>query len=111
MTQPQPNLRAIETKNQQNLKALPNNNKIDYMFAVLAGGGHTDYVLLIGKGHDPAITKRVAAAGPQKGTIDIGKGGLVSAGELTVTGVHGATEQANFKKLIAAFSKKKVIFR
>lgn len=112
MTQPAPNLKAVQTKNQQNLKALPDGGKIAFVFGAVGGpGGHLDYVLLIGSGHDAKLATRVQAGGPLHGTIDIGKGGMLGPGELTVTGVSGSTDKNTFKNIIAGFSKKKVTFR
>jgi hypothetical protein len=109
VTQPAPNLKNIETKNQQNLKALPDSGTIDFLYAGLQVGAKLEYVLLIGAGHEPKILNRVKQAGPIKGKIDIGKGGLFGAGELKVSGCTDGRDQ--FKKIIGHFSKKKVTFR
>jgi hypothetical protein len=103
---PQVNFRAIEAKNQTNLKALQNKGSIDYMFTMLG----SQPLLLIGPGHDAAVTQAVRDAQHHHGTITIKKGEALSGpGELTVTGM--ANRRAEFQSAIARFSKKKVVYR
>ena len=103
-------LKAVETKNQSNLKLTSDKGGIAYEAAILAIGGKQELVLLIGAGHGRDVTTAVKAAGPIHGSIDVGKGGLLGPGELTVRGMDSHYRD-HTKRLLGAFSKKKVTFK
>ena len=105
MTQVNPNFKAIETKNATNLKKIDNGGSVPYLFSMLGGKA----LLLIGTGHDVAVSRAVSAAQHHQGVITIKKGNLTGPGELTVTGC--ANRRSEFETAVARFSKKKVIFR
>lgn len=116
MPGPDPSIaEGVQKKNRDNLKALGNKSTINFQFAGVtflggaAGPPRTEPILLIGDGHKAPIVRAVMSAHPMHGTIDIGKGGLMGAGSLTVSGVRGSDQQT-FKRIIAEFSKKKVVF-
>jgi hypothetical protein len=106
---------GVQKKNRDNLKALGNKSTINFQMAGVtflggaAGPPKHENVLLIGDGHKAPIVRLVMSSHPAHGTVDIGKGGLTGAGSLTVSGVASGDQQA-FKRVIAEFSKKKVIF-
>jgi hypothetical protein len=103
-------LKAVQSKNQSNLKLTSDKGGIAYEAAIIVVGGKPELFLLIGAGHGREVTTAVKAAGPIHGSIDVGKGGLMGPGELTVKGMDSHYQQ-HTKGLLGAFSKKKVIFK
>ena len=103
-------LKAVETKNQSNLKLTSNKGAIAYEAAIIIVGGKPELFMLIGAGHSTDVARAVKAAGPIHGSIDVGKGGLMGPGELTVRGMDSHYQQ-HAKRLLNAFSKKKVTFK
>jgi hypothetical protein len=103
-------LKSIQVKNQANLKLTSDKGGIAYEAAIIQIGGKQELVLLIGAGHSREAMVAVKGAGPIHGSIDVGKGGLLASGELTVKGMT-SNYQAHTKRLLGAFSKKKVTFK
>jgi hypothetical protein len=104
MTQPAPNFKAIETKNQTNLKAVKSGSKIRYMFSMLGNKP----LLLIGAGHDPKTVKSISDAQHHEGEIEVLREKIVGKGELKVTGCKN--RRSEFDGAIAQISKKKVLY-
>lgn len=95
---------AMTKINAANLKKLENGGRIDYLFTM----DGRQALLLIGKGHDPKLMQAVSKAKHFSGTIEIKKGGLTNAGDLTVTGCSG--RRSEFETYVKTFSKKKVVY-
>ena len=99
-------LSEVATKNKTNIKANPADGvTYPYQFAVVDGQG----LLLIGGGHSSKAVGAVRAAQTKcGGDITVKKGGLMGAGEMTVSGFRG--DRMAFQRAIADFSKKRVKF-
>jgi hypothetical protein len=98
------NFKAIETKNEENLKKVKSGAKIKYMYS-LAGGKP---LVLIGAGHDPKITKELTDSNPYSGEIEVLRETIVGKGELKVTGCKANRSQ--FDQAMAKITKKKVTY-
>ena len=96
----------VAAKNKTNIKANPADGvTYPYQFAVVDGQG----LLLIGGGHSSKAVGAVRSApGKCAGDITVKKGGLMGAGEMTISGFRG--DKTVFQRAIADFSKKRAKF-
>lgn len=93
-------VKALDKKNQSNLKRVKSGNSIDYIQAAS--------VVLIGSGHDAVITKEVNKKSlATKGKIKVGRE-LLGKGNVEITGCRDRREMED---TIARISKKKVVFK
>ncbi len=98
------NFKAIETKNQENLKKVASGKKIKYLYS-LAGGKP---LVLIGTGHDAKTTKELTDSNPYSGEIEVLREAIVGKGELKVTGCKANRSQ--FDQAMGQITKKKITY-
>jgi len=100
--------KAIETKNQSNLKVVKSGSKIKYQYTLAIVNGKKYPVILIGAGHDPETVKQVTASKPFAGEIEVLREPVVGKGELKVTGCK--SNRYEFETALARITKKKVFY-
>ncbi len=100
--------KAIDSKNQSNLKAVPSGGKIKYQYTMLNENNRATPVVLIGTCYKPEIVKAVAESKHFAGEIEVLREPIKGKGELKVTGC--GANRAQFDAIIARTSKKKVFY-
>ena len=101
-------IKAMDAKNQSNLKAVKSGAKIHYLYSTLRVDNKATSIVLIGSGHDAEVVKVISAATHFSGDIEVLREPLKGKGELRVTDC--GSNRSQFDGVMARVSKKKVFY-